>query len=305
MRSHPPTLLTLARRALLGPCGLDATSHVLCAVSGGPDSIALLHACCMLRDKGVIARVTAHGVDHGLRAEAKDELALGEALARAHDVPFVITRVSVPAGSNLQARARAARWEALDAARQRSSAHVIATGHHMDDRAETVLIRILRGAPLAALGVLPARDGDRIRPFIGASRADVRAHIQRHGLEFAQDPSNTAARFLRTRVREELLPLLTQLSPRIVEHLADLADAALASQRENPADGRSPDPRVESKRALSDLARLSTLARPDRPNARVSLKRGVVLSVDGAQALRSVPAAPLAHRRRKKIPLEP
>ncbi len=294
MRSHPPTLLTLARRALRGPCGLTARSRVMVAVSGGPDSIALLHVCCILHERGIVGQVTAHGVDHGLRPEAAGELRIAEELARAHCVPFAVTTVSVAPGSNLQARARTARWDALARAKAEAGADVIATGHHQDDRAETVLIRILRGAPLPALGVLPARDGDRVRPFIAASRADIRAHIQRHGLAFAEDPSNRSTRFLRVRVRCEVLPLLEQLSPRIREHLAELADAVLAS-RERPGDQaratlhqHEVDPRLESKRAMAALARLRTGSeRGGAKNAlaRVSLKGGVVLSVGGAQAL--------------------
>ncbi len=286
MRSHPPTLLTLARRAVRGPCGLTSTSHVLVAVSGGPDSIALLHVCCMLLERGVIGAVSAHGVDHGLRPDAATELMLAADLARAHGVPFASTTLSVAPGSNLQARARTARWASLERAKAEAGADVIATGHHQDDRAETVLIRVLRGAPLPALAVLPARERDRVRPFIAASRADVRAHIERHGLVFAEDPSNLSARFLRVRVRHEVLPLLEQLSPRIREHLAELADAVVANNAADPTPevvttfGHAVDRRKESKRTLATLAGLSKNA-----NARVSLKGGVVLSVRGAQAL--------------------
>jgi tRNA(Ile)-lysidine synthase len=293
MRTHPPTLITLARRALLGPCRLNAGSHVLVAVSGGPDSMALLHACCILLSKGVLGAVSAHGVDHGLRPEAAAELDLGRALAERHGVPFSTTRVQVSPGPNVQARARTARYEALGLAKQRAGADVIATAHHRDDRAETVLIRILRGAPLAGLGVLPAREGDRIRPLIDAGRADVLAHIGRHHLDHAEDPSNRSPRFLRTRVRSEVLPLLSQLSPRITEHLAELAEsivasnaAALASKKK----GRAEEPfdvRVESKRAMSELARLRASPQTNRA-ARVSLKGGVVLSVTGVQALKDI-----------------
>ncbi len=286
MRSHPPTLLTLARRALRGPCRLGPSSHVLVAVSGGPDSIALLHVCCILRDRGVIGAVSAHGVDHGLRAEAAKELVLAADLARAHGAAFASTTLSVAPGANLQARARTARWEALERAKAEVGADVIATGHHQDDRAETVLIRILRGAPLPALAVLPARERDRVRPLIAASRADVRAHIERHGLAFAEDPSNRSARFLRVRVRHEVLPLLEQLSPRIREHLAELADAVAVSNAANPTPEvqttreHAVDTRKESKRALATLLGIGKNAK-----ARVSLKGGVVLSVGGAQAL--------------------
>jgi tRNA(Ile)-lysidine synthase len=105
----------------------------------------------------------------------------------------------------------------------------IATGHHADDRAETLLIRLLRGTGPVGLAVLPPRDGDRIRPFYRARRADVDAHVSRHHIPHAIDPSNRDPRFLRARVRHELLPVLERLSPRVVEHLCSLADRASRS----------------------------------------------------------------------------
>jgi tRNA(Ile)-lysidine synthase len=87
-----------------------------------------------------------------------------------------------------------------------------------------VLIRLLRGTRPRGLGVLPPRDGYRIRPLYRARRVDVEAHIARHHLPFAVDPSNSDPRYLRARVRRELLPALERLSPRIVEHLCRLAD---------------------------------------------------------------------------------
>jgi tRNA(Ile)-lysidine synthase len=204
---------------------------VLAAVSGGPDSIAMLHVLALLRSRLAFG-LFAHGVDHGLRPEASAELDLAEAFARSLDVPFSRTQVVVGAGGNLQARARVERWAALRVAAERAGADRIATGHHADDRAETVLIRLLRGTRARGLGVLPPSDGDRIRPLYRARRADVDAHIARHHLPSAIDPSNRDPRFLRTRVRHELVPALEHLSPRIVEHLCRLADEL--SQRARP-----------------------------------------------------------------------
>ncbi len=240
-RSHPPTLITLARAALrehpLAPRG----STVLVAVSGGPDSTALFHVLALLRRRLGFG-LFSHGVDHGLRGEAAAELDLAEGLARRLEVPFSRTRVGVPAGGNLQARARSARWEALRAAASRAGADRIATGHHAGDRAETLLMRLLRGTGLRGLAVLPPLDVVdgviRIRPLHKALRADVDAHLARHGLPFASDPSNRDPRFLRVRVRHEVLPLLERLSPRIVEHLgrlADEADAIRGQRAEKPA----------------------------------------------------------------------
>ena len=233
MRSHPPTLITLAKRALREECGVSVRDRILVAVSGGPDSMALLDVLARLAPKLGFSLV-AHGVDHGLRPEAEAELALAAAHAALLGVPFTSTRVNVAPGGNLQARARRARYEALDAARLAASASVLATAHHADDRAETVLLRLLRGSGPRGLAVLPPRAKERIRPFVRARKSDIVAHLTRHAVPFARDPSNADRRHQRVRVREELLPLLAELSPGIVGHLNALADAL--STDEPPAE---------------------------------------------------------------------
>ena len=223
MRSHPPTLITSTRRTLREECELGRGSRLLLAVSGGGDSTALLHVLCLLREE-LELELSAHGVDHGLRPEAAAELDLVGQLARRLDVPFSRSTVRLPPGGNLQARARSARYAALSAARELARATLIATAHHADDRAETVLLRLLRGTRPRGLSVLPPRDRGLVRPLIRARRSDVLAHLKRHELAFASDPSNLDRRFLRVRVRTELMPLLEQLSPAIVAHLNALAD---------------------------------------------------------------------------------
>jgi tRNA(Ile)-lysidine synthase len=222
-RSHPPSLITLARTALREAGLVPRGARVLVAVSGGPDSMALLHVLGLLRG-GLAFGLFAHGVDHGLRSAAAGELDLAEDFAQRLGVPFTRSSVRLTPGGNLQARARTLRWEALRTAASRVGADRIATGHHADDRAETVLMRMLRGTGPAGLAALPPLDGDRIRPFYRARRADIDAHVARHSLPHTLDPSNRDPRFLRTRVRAEVLPVLQRLSPRIVEHLCALAD---------------------------------------------------------------------------------
>lgn len=222
-RSHPPSLTTVARRTLTEECGELAGRTVLAAASGGGDSQAMLSVLARLAPSlGFSLR--AHGVDHGLRAEASRELDFAQALAERLQVPFERTRLSLERGGNLQARAREARYAALRAAAAPHDA-LIATAHHATDRAETVLLRLLRGAGPRGLAVLAPRAHDVIRPLVRASKRDVLLHLQRHSLEFAEDPSNADAAFLRVRVRHEALPLLEQLSPQIVRHLNTLADA--------------------------------------------------------------------------------
>ncbi len=183
-------------------------------------------------------------MDHGLRPEASAELGLVEALCRKLGLSFEVTRVSIPNEGNLQAHAREARHRALQDAAARVGASVVALGHTADDKAETVLLRLLRGAGPRGLSVLPSRSAppfgpseraelpssgrDLVRPIIRARRFDVMAHLARHEIAFADDPSNLDPRFSRVRVRHEVLPLLEELSPRVVEHLCALADMLLA-----------------------------------------------------------------------------
>jgi tRNA(Ile)-lysidine synthetase-like protein len=138
--------------------------------------MALLHVLARLAPS-LKFRLTAHGVDHGLRSGAAAELDLAERLCLALGVPFHRTILSLVDGSNLQARARAARYEVLAAAAASSGAEFIVTAHHADDRAETVLLRLLRGAGPRGLAVLAPRSAGLLRPMVRARRADVVDHL--------------------------------------------------------------------------------------------------------------------------------
>lgn len=275
-----PALLTLARRALTGEASIARGSAVIAAVSGGPDSMALLHVLARLAPKlGIV--VHAHGVDHGLRPEACRELDAAEAFAKQLGVPFGRTAVALSRGGNLQARARTARYAALAGAARAMGARTIATAHHADDRAETVLLRLLRGAGPRGLAALPARAPlddapapgaiELVRPLVRARRRSVIAHLERHAVPFAADPSNENPRYLRTRVRRELLPLLEALSPGIVDHLVALADQLGALGGDSPSG--FPLPR-STQTALADLVRSRSAT------ARVWLPGGLVVTLD-------------------------
>jgi tRNA(Ile)-lysidine synthase len=272
-----PALLTLARRTLTDEAKVPRGSRVVAAVSGGPDSMALLHVLARIGPQLGIA-VHAHGVDHGLRREAAAELDAAEAFAARLGIPFGRTRVCVPRGGNLQARARAARYAALADAAQALGATAIATAHHADDRAETVLLRLLRGAGPRGLAVLRPRAPlgetglELLRPLVRARRGSVIAHLERHGVPFATDPSNDDPRYLRTRVRRELMPLLAELSPGIVDHLVALADQ-LGSEGGEGASSLFPLPR-------STQIALAELMRSRSTTARVWLPGGLVVTVD-------------------------
>jgi tRNA(Ile)-lysidine synthase len=235
-RTHGPTLSRLVETCLEKECGLDKRTDfgLVVAVSGGPDSLALADVLADLRRKRSGLRLLVACVDHGLRQGSATEVERVRAFCAERDLAFVGLKVDVDGTGGVQAAARDARYRALEETAEAhfGSAGLIATAHHADDRAETVLLRLLRGVSLEGLGVLPPRHGRRIRPMVRATRQDVLLHCQRHGLDPVQDPSNEDPRFLRVRVRQELLPLLVNLSPQVVTALNTLADEA--AQLEGP-----------------------------------------------------------------------
>ncbi|BDI60321.1 tRNA lysidine(34) synthetase TilS [Qipengyuania nanhaisediminis] len=175
------------------------------AVSGGPDSLALL----LLAAAVIPGQVAVCSIDHGLREDAAREIALVEAACAALAVPFTALAVS-PGRGNLQAKAREARYAALGEWARREGITTIATAHHADDQAETLLMRLARGSGLAGLaGVrestcVPGSDIGLIRPLLWARKGDLEAAVHAAGLEPARDPSNADPAFDRVRVREHL-----------------------------------------------------------------------------------------------------
>jgi tRNA(Ile)-lysidine synthase len=273
---------------------LPRGTHILLAVSGGPDSMAMLHAMSLVREEfGLL--LSAHGVDHGLRAAASTELEVAAGFAHVSSIPFGVSRVSLGDGGNLQARARHARYAALRAAAASAGADLIATAHHADDRAETVLLRLLRGAGVSGLAVLPVRSLDLVRPLIRAQRTDIVRHLQRHRVPSCDDPSNADFRFLRVRVRQQLLPLLTQLSPQIVNHLTNLADQASMRNVPTLLDQRGEAVWLNRAQAVQ----LGELLRSSQATGRIALSGGRGVSIDTASR-QPVVVSDLPHPHRVK-----
>jgi len=208
----------LARVAapLLPRCSFPpAGTAVTCAVSGGADSTALLAlavaaGCC----------ATAVHVDHGLRPASAAEASVVAAAAGLLGATFRAARVEVADGSNLEARARAARYDALPAG--------VLTGHTADDQAETVLVNLLRGSGLDGLaGMGPDR-----HPLLRLRRTETRALCDELGLPTVEDPSNADPRHRRNRIRHELLPLLDAIAQRDVAALLARQAGTLRAEAE-------------------------------------------------------------------------
>jgi tRNA(Ile)-lysidine synthase len=214
---------SIRERALIQP-----GTRVLAACSGGPDSGAMLIALSRLCTE-LDFELDAVSVDHGLRPLASGDVELARAQAAAVGVAFHALRVDVDVSGSVQAGARAARYRALLMLAARLGAQRVAVGHTQDDQAETVVMRLLRGASVAGLaGIDPLRADGVIRPLIDCRRADVAVFAAEHCPAIARDPSNNDARFERVRVRSSVLPAMEREDAALVQHLSDLADDARA-----------------------------------------------------------------------------
>lgn len=284
---------TISPDDLLPRCTFPgAGDPLVCAVSGGPDSMALL-----VLASAAGCEVTAVHVDHGLRAGSELEASVVAAAAARYGAAFRAERVEVAPGPNLEARARAARREVLPEA--------FATGHTMEDQAETVLINLLRGAGLDGLGGM--RHGTA-HPLLSVRRAETEALCASARLDLVRDPSNNDARFVRNRVRNELLPLCSEIAGRdvvpilarqaellrgeseLLDELASSIDASdakalagapgalarRAARRWLLHDGHPPD--LASVERVLEVARGSARATDVVPGTRIRRSRGTLRS---------------------------
>ncbi|HEX3031487.1 MAG TPA: tRNA lysidine(34) synthetase TilS [Bacillota bacterium] len=203
------------------------------AVSGGADSLALLHILLHVRSTLKTPLQVVH-VNHQLRgAEADADARLVEAIAAEWNLPCMIREVPVRSlakdlGTSLENAARILRYQVLEEEAVRWDADRIVLGHHADDQAETVLLHLLRGAGIDGLaGILPVRDGRYIRPLLEVSRQEIVEYCQNHHIKYCTDSSNLDPVYLRNSVRLELLPFLRENYNTSVERsLCRLAELA-------------------------------------------------------------------------------
>jgi tRNA(Ile)-lysidine synthase len=212
---------TIRRHAMLA-----GGETVLAAVSGGADSVALLHLLVGLAEAWRLRLHVLH-VDHQLRIDSSRDADFVRELGTRLGVPVDVATVTVDSRGSLEAEARAVRYAALEAGAARVGAHRVALGHTADDQAETVLMRFLEGAGVRGLAGIPPVRGPFIRPLIDLHRAALQAELRRTALPWVEDPTNRDPKFLRNRIRHELLPLLADsYSPQIARTLTRVSALA-------------------------------------------------------------------------------
>jgi tRNA(Ile)-lysidine synthase len=197
----------------LADLGVGGNDHILLAVSGGPDSLALL----LLAHLWAPERIAVATVDHRLRQESADEAIHVSQICKDWDVQHVTLAPSEPISGNIQSSARTARYALLAEAAKTHSCTFIATAHHGDDQLETLLMRLVRGSGVSGMAGIRARNGQIIRPLLGFSKAELEGICATAGVKPVRDPSNDNADFDRVAMRQWLATS---------EHAFDIGSAA-------------------------------------------------------------------------------
>lgn len=268
--------------------------HVICAVSGGADSVALLFGMYLLREKLGITLSAAH-FNHRLRGEEsdRDENFVREFCDR-YDIPLKVGSAQVvPGKKGLEAAAREARYGFFATLEGK-----IATAHTADDNAETVLMHLVRGTGLRGLGGISPVNGNVIRPMLTVTRQEVLAFLDEYCLSFVEDSSNQGDDFLRNRLRHRVMPILKEENPRLAENVSQMAmqlreDAeALESADTLPTVAKLQQmPSALRSRAISRFLKENGVPEPERshiravealvfsekPSARANLPGGVTV----------------------------
>lgn len=212
-----------ARQALV-QSGVRSGDYLLVAVSGGIDSTVLLDVLHQLQTELHYKLHLVH-FDHALRPESRADSRFVVEQARDRELPCSVERRDVGEYAraqklSIEEAGRRLRYVFFEQAAHRIGAAFIALGHHAEDQAETVLLRLLRGSGTTGLGAMEVvRDGRYVRPLLGVRRREIEEYAREWALSYREDSSNRDLRFMRNRVRSELLPLLKEYNPNIAETL--------------------------------------------------------------------------------------
>jgi len=207
---------------------LPTGGTVLCAVSGGADSMCLLHVLAGLGEKLGFSLAVAH-FNHQLRGRESDrDAAFVAGWCAEQHIPFRLGTGDVTAqaaGANLEETARTMRYTFLRQAASDLGASRIATAHNADDNAETMLIHLIRGTGLQGLTGIPPRRGEIVRPLLTVTRSEILAYLAQHGIPHVEDSSNQDLSYTRNFLRQEIMPRLRALNPRLAQRMGESAQS--------------------------------------------------------------------------------
>lgn len=208
---------------------------VVCGVSGGPDSMALLHVLLALRKESDHSILVAH-LDHGLREESLGEAEFVRDYCQRHGIPFFMEKADITSMAeeehiSLEDAGRRARYGLFNRILEEQQATRIAVGHQMQDNAETVLWNLMRGSGLNGLcGIRPVQ-GNIIRPLLFTSREEIMAYLDMNHIPYVTDSSNETCEYTRNRIRHTLLPAMEQFNPNIHGTLSRMAQTLVDDEQ--------------------------------------------------------------------------
>lgn len=238
----------------------DAGGTVLCAVSGGRDSVCLLHYLCSLARRHGFSVAAGH-YNHHMRPTAQRDEDFVRSLCEQLDVPFYtdgcdVVAAARGAGLGVEEMGRRLRYEFLERLADRLGAQRIATAHHQADQAETVLLNLLRGTGPEGLGGIPPVRGRLIRPLLNTSREEIEAYLAEHGLGHVEDETNESLNFARNRLRHNVMPELEKIHPALRRSIARTAQIVSRENRylDELAAGYLPDAGAEVSCAVLQSA---------------------------------------------------
>jgi len=236
----PKRILSALSRHEHGENLFSSGERVLAAVSGGPDSVCLLHHLSRQAQRKNVQVIAVH-IHHGLRGlEADRDANFVEKLCKKLDIPLILYYADIRAlaqkeGRSIEDAARALRYRIFGIFARKLKCRKVATGHHSDDQAETLLLHLLRGKKAKGLAGIPAkrelREGSKrrspkifvVRPLLVLSRSDIRAYLKSFRLSFRKDSTNDSQKHTRNWIRSKVLPLLEKKNPGVRANLLAIA----------------------------------------------------------------------------------
>ncbi|WP_114638521.1 tRNA lysidine(34) synthetase TilS [Polynucleobacter necessarius] len=253
---------------------LKTTNRIAVALSGGLDSVVLLDTVCKAQANNKTTEIFVFHIHHGLQKPADDWLIFCEKLAKKYRVHFDFRLLHIDIVNNpgnIEARARAARYEALTELCEEYGIHDLLLAHHQNDQAETVLLQLLRGSGIAGLVGMPSErqlpSGQTTirlwRPLLSQSKAELEAYAKVHRLDWIEDPSNQSRKYKRNAIRKDIMPRLEKIQPEAIANLARsahlLAQAQSLLDRLAVADGKAIliKVNVETRLAIKPLLQLA------------------------------------------------
>ncbi|MSU76245.1 tRNA lysidine(34) synthetase TilS [Patescibacteria group bacterium] len=191
-------------------------SKLVVAVSGGLDSAALLDVLLQVREELELTLIVAHA-DHGLRRASVKDAEFVRNLAAAHSLPYTEAQLNVKKASNVEERAREARYKWLEQVRKKRQADFIVTAHQADDQVETLFLHLARGSGLQGLSGMQLLNGKILRPLLDIPRKTLTRYVRKQKLKYRRDATNRDVKFARNRVRRQVITSLQKINPQLVE----------------------------------------------------------------------------------------